>query len=468
VSVKGGKIRSLLILIGDILIVPFSYVAGYYLRFGTLLGFREKFALWFIPLMTLSYLAIFHFFDLYKLKKNYFTISSFVIISLSIAAASVFVSFLNYAIFLFPIGRGILAMANLVLLFSAFVWRGLCYQLFKYLIKPMRLIIVGAGKAGQEITQVIESAGEDFEVIGFIEDDENEIKKSAQKENIKILGASNLLLTLAEKHRIDQIVFAYGEQENPQLTNNILQARLRGIEVINMPEMYQNLKLRIPINYVEDDWFLKEKGFEYPKNILIMKAKRLIDIVVSLFITLISLPFLPIFALFIKINSRGPVFYIQKRVGQNESVFSLCKFRSMIDKAEENEAVWAAENDKRITLVGRILRILHLDELPQFWNVIKGEMSLVGPRPERPEFVEELKKKIPYYSLRHFMKPGITGWAQVNFPYASSLEDSQEKLEYELYYISHMNLLFDMRILLKTAQKIILGEKRIRLNSRGT
>jgi lipopolysaccharide/colanic/teichoic acid biosynthesis glycosyltransferase len=131
----------------------------------------------------------------------------------------------------------------------------------------------------------------------------------------------------------------------------------------------------------------------------------------------------------------------------------------MVDKAEKDEARWASEDDKRITLVGKILRKLHLDELPQFWNVIKGEMSLVGPRPERPEFVDELKKEIPYYSLRHFMKPGLTGWAQVNFPYASSLEDSKEKLEYDLYYISHMSLLFDLRIFLKTAQKILLEKK---------
>jgi exopolysaccharide biosynthesis polyprenyl glycosylphosphotransferase len=190
-----------------------------------------------------------------------------------------------------------------------------------------------------------------------------------------------------------------------------------------------------------------------------MRAKRLSDIIVSFFVLLISSPFWPIIALCIKINSRGPVFYAQKRVGQNESLFSLFKFRSMVDKAEKDEARWASEDDKRITLVGKILRKLHLDELPQFWNVIKGEMSLVGPRPERPEFVEELKKEIPYYSLRHFMKPGLTGWAQVNFPYASSLEDSQEKLEYDLYYISHMSLLFDLRIFLKTAQKILLEKK---------
>jgi len=461
VSVKGSNIRSFLILIGDILIIPFSYVAGYYLRFGTLFGFREKLTLWFIPLIALSYLAIFHFFDLYRLKKNYFTINSFVIISLSVAAASVFVSFLNYVIFLFPIGRGILAIANLILLFSAFVWRGLCYQLFKYLIKPMRLIIVGAGKAGQEIAQVIEQAGGDFEVVGFIDDDKNKIEKYASGEKIKILGTSDQLLTFTEKNRIDQIVLALGEKENPRLSKDILSARLKGIEVIDMPNMYQAIKRRIPINYVDENWFLKEKGFEHSTSVLVIKVKRLIDTMVSSIILLISLPLWPLIALFIKINSRGPSFYVQKRVGKNESLFSLYKFRSMIDKAEENEAVWADENDKRITLVGKTLRKLHLDELPQFWNVIKGEMSLVGPRPERPEFVEELKKKIPYYSLRHFMKPGITGWAQVNFPYASSLKDSQEKMEYDLYYVYHMNLLFDVRILLRTAQKILLGKKEL-------
>ena len=138
----------------------------------------------------------------------------------------------------------------------------------------------------------------------------------------------------------------------------------------------------------------------------------------------------------------------------------------MIDKAEEDEAVWADENDIRITLVGKILRTLHLDELPQFWNVIRGEMSLVGSRPERPKFVEELKQNIPYYSLRHLMKPGITGWAQINYPYASSLKDSHEKLEYDLYYISHMSLPFDIQILMRTARIIILGKQRMRSRDR--
>ncbi len=410
--------------------------------------------------MALSYIGIFHFFDLYKLDKSYLTLNFFVKNCLSIVVASVFISFLNYAIFLFPIGRGILLIANFIVLIYISAWRGFSYKLFKYLVKPKRLVIAGAGKEGQEIAQVIKSAGENYEVIGFIDDDNDKMGKSAAGKNIEILGTSDQLLTLIEKHRIDQIIFARGEKDNPRLTKNILNARLKGIEVIDMPDMYQALKWRIPINYIEDNWFLREKGFEYPKNILAMKTKRLIDIIISSFILTLSLPLWPIIALLIKMNSRGPVFYVQKRVGKNESLFSLYKFRSMIDKAEENEAVWADKNDKRITFVGKILRRLHLDELPQFWNVIRGEMSLVGPRPERPEFVEDLEKKIPYYSLRHFMEPGVTGWAQVNFPYASSIEDSHEKLEYDLYYVSHMNMLFDVQVLLKTAQKILLGKQK--------
>jgi len=436
-------------------------VAGYWIRFGDISGFSEKFPLWFISLMTISYLAIFYFFDLYKLKENYFTVSFFVKISLTIAVSSVFISFLNYTIFLFPIGRGILIIANLILLFSAFFWRGFCHKMFKFLIKPIRIIIVGAGKAGKETARIIESAGNDFEIVGFVEDSIGKRIKSIFEEKINILGTPEQLTALSEEHRIDLIVFTYKKHENPRLSKTILNARLKGIDVIDMPDIYQTLKKRIPINYVEEDWFLKEKGFERSNNILVMKVKRLIDIIVSSFILLNSWPLWPLIALFIKINSRGPVFYIQKRVGKNESIFSLYKFRSMIDKAEEDEAIWADKNDKRITFVGRILRKLHLDELPQFWNVIRGEMSLVGPRPERPEFVGELKEKIPFYPLRHFVKPGITGWAQVNYPYASSLKDSMEKLEYDLYYISHMNLLLDARTLLKTAQKILLGKKEL-------
>lgn len=186
--------------------------------------------------------------------------------------------------------------------------------------------------------------------------------------------------------------------------------------------------------------------------------KRVIDLVIAAFILLLSLPLWPVIALAIKTNSRGPIFYTQKRVGKDEMIFSLIKFRSMIDNAEKLGPKWAEENDNRITSVGKLLRRLHLDELPQLLNVIKGEMSLVGPRPERPQFVAELKRAIPDFGLRHRIKPGITGWAQVNFPYAASLEDSRQKFKYDLYYLENRRLLLDINILWKTIGKLIKGE----------
>ena len=190
--------------------------------------------------------------------------------------------------------------------------------------------------------------------------------------------------------------------------------------------------------------------------------RRITDILVASLLLILSAPFWLLIALVIRMDSKGPVFYIQKRVGKGGRIFSLIKFRSMIDKAEEEGPLWACENDKRITRVGRILRLLHLDELPQLLNVIKGDMSLVGPRPERPEFVRQLEQAVPGYGLRHQVKPGITGWAQVNFPYASTFEESEEKLKYDLHYIKRQSFWFDLKIIWLTGVKLVRDIKKIR------
>jgi len=184
------------------------------------------------------------------------------------------------------------------------------------------------------------------------------------------------------------------------------------------------------------------------------RAKRAIDVLASTLLICLSLPFWPMLALLVKAGSRGPVFYSQARIGRNGRAFTVWKFRSMIDRAEENGALWAGEKDPRITAVGFVLRRLHLDELPQLLNVLRGEMSLVGPRPERPQFVRELTARIPGYDLRHLVKPGITGWAQVNYPYASSVEASREKLAWDLYYVFHADMALDMKILFGTFRAI--------------
>ena len=211
--------------------------------------------------------------------------------------------------------------------------------------------------------------------------------------------------------------------------------------------------MKLPDIYAEA-WFQERRRLCSADRYSAGSAKRLMDIAFSFTVLVMTLPLWPVIALAIKLNSRGPVFYTQTRVGKGGTVFALSKFRSMIERAEENGALWAEEDDARITAVGRVLRRLHVDELPQLLHVLRGEMSLVGPRPERPEFVRELKREIPHYSLRHLVKPGLTGWAQVHYPYASSLEASREKQEYDLYYVSRMSLTMDLLILWKTAKKV--------------
>ncbi len=440
-----------LAIVGDAFIIPLSYVGAYYLRtlIKPIAPFNEIIPTTLLILITIGYLCIFYLFGLYELKRIV-SLNTFAKILISVLSASIFISFIKYGLYLFPIGRGLLFIANIFILSLIFGWRMLSHKLSKYVFTPKRVIIVGKGKAVHEISQAIKLVSEDLTVIGTVQ----------EKEDIEVLGSIDQLQDIIQEHNIDQIVLAGIEEKDSNIAHIILDARLKGILVIDMPDLYQTLLKKIPINYVQEKWFINAKGFERINNILIIKVKRLIDVMFSFLILIISLPLWLLIALMIKLNSPGPIFYKQRRLGKNESTFLLYKFRSMIHEAEKNGAVWAEQDDERITGAGKILRKLHVDELPQLINVIKGEMSLVGPRPERPEFVEDLKKEITFYSLRHFTMPGMTGWAQISYPYASSLKDAKEKLEYDLYYISHMNLLLDMRILLKTVQIVMFGRRK--------
>jgi sugar transferase (PEP-CTERM system associated) len=455
--------RSLFVAIGDFLVVPLSYLAAYFIRFGIIRGFQDKFPFAFFIILTFSYLIVFYFFDLYTLAKRYNTASSLWQVTLAVATSAILVSLLKYVFYLFPIGRGILILANSLIILSVFAWRNCCYYFFKYIAKSRSVVILGTGEGAETLGKIIESSHQEFKLIGYLANQERGDSTRKIHHQIQVIGSIVDLPKVIEDHPIDMIILAEPSRLNDQITKNLLYAQLKAIEVVDILEMYQRLKRRIPVGYIQDEsWFLKTKGFNSVGNPFIGKIKRFFDFTISAFVLLLSLPLWPFIAFLIKIDSKGPVFYSQNRMGQHESIFSLYKFRSMIQGAEENEPLWAKENDQRITRVGWILRKLHLDELPQLWNVLRGEMSLVGPRPERPEFVEALKNQIPYYSLRHFVKPGLTGWAQINYPYAASMEDSRDKLEYDLYYISHMNLLFDLKILIKTGQIRFFGRQKMK------
>ncbi len=458
-KVRNKNLLSVILLFGDLLILPLSFVAGHYLRYGNFVELSIKVPFLSLVWMVLGYIVVFYFFDLYDLENEYLSLHSLTNLLIVLVIAAVCTSFLNYALFLFPIGRGIFVLANITLFLLIFLWRIFFHKLVVFLFRPPRMIIIGTGEAGQEIARLLEFMSKSYEFIGFLGSQEAGIEKDSSEDRKPILDSPDRLGEICKKHNIDQIIIAKPVEKNSQLGKLLLKARLDGLKVHDMVNFYLDNRERIPIDYVSETWILNAKGFNWLEKSFSSRSKRLFDIFFSLLFLIMTFPLFLAIAVLVKLTSKGPVFYTQKRVGQNEVVFFLIKFRSMIHKAELGKAVWAKENDRRITLVGKILRKLHMDELPQLINILRGDMSLVGPRPERPNFEKDLKSKIPYYSLRHFLKPGLTGWAQVNYPYAASVEESKDKLEYDLYYVYNKTLLFDFRIILKTFKNIFLREQ---------
>ena len=245
-----------------------------------------------------------------------------------------------------------------------------------------------------------------------------------------------------------------------QQVQSLMQLRLKGIPVYRLPDIWETLCYKLPSSLLEDEWFAFSSGFNLVFCGDSLKIKGVMDIIVTGLLSLLVSPLMIFVGLIIKLDSPGPIFYSQLRTGLYGKPFRVYKFRSMYQDAEKRGAQWASQRDPRITRVGYWLRVLRIDELPQIWNVLCGEMSLIGPRPERPEFDVKLKEAIPYYEMRYLVKPGITGWAQVLYPYGSSLEDAYEKLSYDLYYIKNYSLWLDIVIVLKTIRVVLLGKGR--------
>jgi sugar transferase (PEP-CTERM system associated) len=270
-----------------------------------------------------------------------------------------------------------------------------------------------------------------------------------------IIGDFKQISSICRTCQIDRVIVALDERRGSLPLEQLLQCRLKGIHVDDGITFGESLSGKLSIENLHPSTIIFSNGF---RGVLVYKGiKKVIDLIASFLGLLVFLPLCLIIALAIKLDSRGPVFYRQERIGQDGRLFSLIKFRSMTVDAEKDGPVWAVVNDQRVTRVGRWLRKLRLDEITQIINVIKGEMSIVGPRPERPFFVKKLEKEVPFYSHRHAVKPGITGWAQILYPYGATREDAQEKLKYDLYYIKHMSPIMDLRIISETAKIVLLG-----------
>lgn len=319
-------------------------------------------------------------------------------------------------------------------------------------------LVIGAGWSGRTMIDcTLREPRLRVRVAGLIDDDL--AKRNVQYKGISVIGPGRKLQEAVAQCGADLVIVAISHAQSADLIKALLELKMRGVEVVDMPAFYERATGQIPIKNVEDSWFLYSGGFELLHRTHLQWFKRAIDIGVSLAGLVLALPLMGFVALLVKLDSRGPVFYRQERTGQNEKPFQLVKFRSMRADAEHGTGpVWASVRDYRVTRVGRWLRLTRLDEIPQFINVLKGEMSFIGPRPERPHFVEKLKKEIPYYAMRFSVKPGLTGWAQVQYRYGASVEDAIEKLKFDLYYVKNMSWGLDLWIALKTLKVVFFAQ----------
>ncbi|MFB3905237.1 MAG: sugar transferase [Acidobacteriota bacterium] len=317
-----------------------------------------------------------------------------------------------------------------------------------------RTLIVGAGWAGQTICEVLDSLPEcSGRVVGFVDDDSDKAGQQiaeSRSRGYRVLGDRKDLKKLVCEHGVTVIVVAITETVPGDLLQTLLEAAESGVEVIPMPVLYEEITEKVPVQHVGQHWSIVMPPAHKSQSLFAAALKRAVDICLGSVGLFCLLPFIPFISVAIYLESPGPVFYRQERVGKGGRIFKVWKFRSMVLDAENGRPVWASKDDPRVTRVGRLLRATHFDEFPQFLNILKGDMSAVGPRPERPEFVEELEKIIPFYRIRHTVKPGMAGWGLVRQGYGASREDALEKIQYDLYYIRHHSLFLDLTILLRT------------------
>lgn len=317
-----------------------------------------------------------------------------------------------------------------------------------------RLVILGAGGRAQRIKDLAKDPGSGFVVVGYIamNDGRQEIPEAINRDAIYNLADHVVLLNASE------VVLALEERRNAVPLDDLLRIKTTGVHVNDLSSFLERETGRVDLDSVNPSWLIFSDGFSSGRRIS-SALKRLFDIAASLALLVITAPIILVTAIAIKLESKGPAFFRQKRVGQYGQEFELIKLRSMRDDAEKDgQAVWAQKNDPRVTQIGKLIRKLRIDELPQAWTVLRGQMSFVGPRPERKQFVDDLATKMPYYAERHMVKPGITGWAQVNYPYGASLEDARHKLEYDLYYAKNYTPFLDLLILLQTVRVVIWPE----------
>ena len=455
--------KSVLLMLTEGVLIALALMCSVWLRFwnspdeiDALVHFPE------IALQGLMVIVIFqlcfYYSDLYDLNVIRGRSEQLICLGQSLGSACLVLGALYYVFPGLLIGRGIFLIS--VFLVAAFVTlnRVVLDRAWQIAAPKQNILILGTREMALNVARELKARDDlNVNLVGFLEAKPGDSGPERMVFGHPVIGAADDLERLAADYRVARIVVAMEDRRGKMPVRELVRLRVQGIRVEDAHSTMSSLSGRIWLESIHPSWFVYSDGFR--RSRLTLALKRTLDLSFGIFGLVVSLPVMALVAMAIKLDSKGPVIFRQKRVGLGGRSFELLKFRSMrVDAEQANGAQWAASNDPRATRVGRFIRKFRLDELPQFINLIRGEMSFVGPRPERPVFVEQLRKDIAYYDERHSVRPGITGWAQVMYPYAATVEDSYRKLEYDLFYLKNMSIFFDCAIILKTIRTVLSGE----------
>ena len=450
--------RTVLLIVAEAILVYGAIISAVYVRVGAegaAFELGTKNGYWKAAVAGFFCLATFYLFDLYDFLVMHDRRELVLRLVQALGLAWIALAFSFYMFPSLMLGRGISLIALPLALGLMVLWRVSIHWFLGHPNFGERILIVGSGNLAVELArEVLNRPDAGYRIAGFVGTDSELLGKSLI--NPRVIGMTEELDEIVKREHIDRIVVAMGERRGQLPTNKLLQLSLAGqVNIEEGASFYERITGRVSLNMLRPSWLIFTGRGRQAKFTELSRV--VVHWLVALIGAILSLPIVIFTALLIKLESRGPVFYKQERIGKTGRTFVLMKFRSMRVDAEQDGPVWASKSDARTTRVGRIIRKIRVDEIPQFWNILKGEMSFVGPRPERPHFVAQLAEEIPFYEQRHLIAPGLTGWAQIKYPYGASIEDAREKLQYDLFYIKNQSLILDAIIMFETIKIILFG-----------
>jgi exopolysaccharide biosynthesis polyprenyl glycosylphosphotransferase len=451
---KHLPIRKLILSCGDVLLIIASFYLSYAIRQGEFVNVLSRYTGATI-ISLFVFLFLFYVADVYHLEGKFYKINNILRIAVTITIANCLIAVAFYFLHPWRYSR-VVFLLNSIFIFSFMVsWRFIFEIVFKYREKPARILIVGAGSAGRSLYECMEG-NNNYKIVGFLDDDEK--KREMAIGSSTVIGDINNILSIVRERAVDGVVVAITHGLSPEIFEKVLSVRSSGVEIYDMPRFYEKVTGKIPVLHISDSWLACAEFYGLRKNVYNTKIKKGLDKIVAVLGIIASFPLILVAIIAIKIESKGSVFFKQKRVGENAIIFEILKLRTMKSSKEYSGAVEGFDNEMMITRVGKMLRFFRIDEIPQLWNVIKGDMSIVGPRSLIKEEVDFFAKKVPYFLLRYSVKPGVTGWAQVNYKHGKKIEDATEKLQYDLYYIKNHSPILDLHIFIKTTKVMLFGK----------